>query len=233
MGFGNARHGCKSTEEYECKDDDLLHLDLTPFLSLIAYEGDDPLHGGTGHQTSARTRNSASRESTSPTVTARRVWAAHERINVKRATAEEVNVLSLALVVVTVALTACSRETGVERLMRECGEVVASAADSETTTNPDVATVKRPDMEAVIRSEQRATTPLRKAMQAELGELETSRGYTSDKYDTAWERMVNKGGERDAIWRAAFDRDLPRRQRIRDQMIRECVWKRGTKEGAR
>ena len=88
-------------------------------------------------------------------------------------------------------------------------------------------------MEAVIRSERWATTPLRKAMQAELGELETSRGYTSDKYDAAWQRMVNRGGERDALWRAAFDSDLPRRERIRDRMILECVLKRGTKEGAR
>jgi hypothetical protein len=39
-------------------------------------------------------------------------------------------------------------------------------------------------MEAVIRSEQWATTPLRKAIQAELNELETSRGYTSDKYES-------------------------------------------------
>ena len=142
-------------------------------------------------------------------------------------------VLSLALVVVTVALTGCSRENAGERLTRECREVVDAAVDSENTTNPDVATVKRTDIEAVIRSEQWATTPLRKAMQAELGELETSRGYTSDKYDAAWERVVNKGGERDAIWRAAFDGDLPRRQRILDKMIRECVLTRGTKEGAR
>ena len=142
-------------------------------------------------------------------------------------------VLSLALVVVTVALTGCSQENAGERLTRECREVVDAAADSENTTNPAVATVKRADMEAVIRSEQWATTTLRKAMQAELGELETSRGYTSDKYDAAWERMVNKGGERDALWRAAFDSDLPRRARIRDRMIRECVWKRGTQEGAR
>ena len=142
-------------------------------------------------------------------------------------------VLSLALVVVTVTFTGCSRENAGERLTRECGEVVDSEADSENTTNPDVATVKRPDMEAVIRSERWATTPLRKAMQAELAELETSRGYTSDKYDAAWQRMVNRGGERDALWRAAFDSDLPRRERIRDRMILECVWKRGTKEGAR
>src|SRR6266540_2897965 len=99
--------------------------------------------------------------------------------------------------VVTVTLTGCSRENAGERLTQECGEVVDSEADSENATNPDVAKVKRADMEAVIRSEQWATTPLRKAMQAELGELETSRGYTSDKYDAAWERMVNRGGERD------------------------------------
>ena len=142
-------------------------------------------------------------------------------------------VLSLALVVVMVALTGCSRENAGERLTRECREVVDTRADAENTTNPAVATVKRADIEAVIRSEQWATTPLRKAMQAELGELETSRGYTSDKYDAAWDRVVNKGGERDAIWRAAFDSDLPRRARIRDMMIRECVSKRRTMEGAR
>ncbi len=142
-------------------------------------------------------------------------------------------VLSLALVVVTVTLTGCSRENAEERLTRECVEVVDAGVDSENSTNPDVATVKRADMEAVIRSEQWATTPLRKAMQAELGELETSRGYTSDKYDAAWERMVNRGGEREALWRAAFDSDLPRRERIRNRMVRECVWERGTKEGAR
>jgi len=142
-------------------------------------------------------------------------------------------VLSLALVVVMVALTGCSRENAGERLTRECREVVDARADAENTTNPAVATVKRADIEAVIRSEQWATTPLRKAMQAELGELETSRGYTSDKYDAAWDRVVNKGGERDAIWRAAFDSDLPRRTRIRDRMIRECVSKRRTMEGAR
>ena len=142
-------------------------------------------------------------------------------------------VLSLALVVVTVTLTGCSRENAGERLTRECVEVVDSGVDSENTTNPDVATVKRADMEAVIRSERWATTPLRKAMQAELAELETSRGYTSDKYEAAWERVVNTGDERDAIWRAAFESDLPRRERIRNRMIRECVRKRETKEGAR
>jgi hypothetical protein len=141
--------------------------------------------------------------------------------------------LSLSLSVATIALTACSRESVGERLARECGEVVDSVADAETTTNPAVATVKRADMEAVVRSEQWATTPLRKTMQAELLELETSRGYTPDKYDAAWARVMNKGGERDAVWRAAFDGDLPRRQRIRDKMIRECVWKPGAKEGAR
>ena len=41
MGFGNARHGCKSTEEHECEDDDSLHL-ISPFsLSLLAYDGDN------------------------------------------------------------------------------------------------------------------------------------------------------------------------------------------------
>jgi hypothetical protein len=142
-------------------------------------------------------------------------------------------VFSLAPVVLTVALSGCSRENAGERLTRECREVVDAGVDSENTTNPAVATVKRTDMEAVIRSEQWATTPRRKAMQAELAELETSRGYTSDKYDAAWERLVNTGDERDAIWRAAFESDLPRRGRIRDRMIRECVRKRETKEGAR
>ena len=142
-------------------------------------------------------------------------------------------VLSLAPVVVVVALTGCSRQTVGEQLTRECGEVVDAASDSADTTNPDVATVKRADMEAVIRSEQWATTPLRKAIQAEFNELETSRGYTADKYDAAWDRVVNKGGERDAIWRAAFDHDLPRRERLRERKIRECVSNRETKEGVR
>jgi hypothetical protein len=39
-------------------------------------------------------------------------------------------------------------------------------------------------------------------MRAELGELETSRGYISDQYEAARERLVNKGGERDGIWGA-------------------------------
>jgi len=142
-------------------------------------------------------------------------------------------VFSLAPVVLTIAFSGCSRENAGERLTRECREVVDAGADSESTTNPAVATVKRTDMEAVIRSEQWATTARRKAMQAELAELETSRGYTSDKYDAAWDRVVNTGDERDAIWRAAFESDLPRRERIRDRMIRECVRKRETKEGAR
>jgi hypothetical protein len=51
MGFGNARHGCKSTEEHECEDDDSLHLDLIPF-SLIAWEGDNPLVEAGGIKTS-------------------------------------------------------------------------------------------------------------------------------------------------------------------------------------
>ncbi len=50
-------------------------------------------------------------------------------------------VLSLALVVVTVTLTGCSRENAGERLTRECVEVVDSGVGSENTTNPDVATV--------------------------------------------------------------------------------------------
>jgi len=142
-------------------------------------------------------------------------------------------VRGLAPVVLTVALSGCSRETAGERLTRECREVVDAGVDSENTTNPTVATVKRTDMEAVIRSEQWATTARRKEMQAALAELETSRGYTSDKYEAAWERVINTGDERDAIWRAAFERDLPRRERLRDRMIRECVRKREAKEGAR
>ena len=142
-------------------------------------------------------------------------------------------VFSLAPVVLTVALSGCSRENAGERLTRECREVVDAGVDSENTTNPAIATVKRTDMEAVIRSEQWATSPLRKAMQAELAELETSRGYTSDQYDAAWERLVNTGDGRDAIWRAAFESDLPRRERIRDRMIRECVRTRETKASAR
>ena len=143
------------------------------------------------------------------------------------------SVISLVFAVVATELAGCSRESAGERLIRECGEVVDRTADSGDTTNPDVATVKRADMEAVIRSERWATTPARKAIQAELNELETSRGYTSDKYDAAWDRMVNKGGERDSIWRAAFDNDLPRRERIRERKIRECVSKLETKTGAR
>src|SRR5262245_23921327 len=141
-------------------------------------------------------------------------------------------VISLALAVFAAELSGCSRESSGERRTRECREIVDGATDSENATNPDVATVKRADMEAVIRSEQWATTPLRKAIQAELNKLETSRGYTSDKYDEAWDRVVNKGGERDAIWRAAFENELPRRERIRDRKIRECVKNRETKEGA-
>jgi hypothetical protein len=110
---------------------------------------------------------------------------------------------------------------------------VDAVSDPETTTNPSAATVKRTDMEAVIRSERWATTPLRKAIQAELAELETARGYTSDQYEAAWEQVVNKGGERDEIWRAAFESDRPHRERIRDKLVRECVEKRGTNAGAR
>jgi hypothetical protein len=143
------------------------------------------------------------------------------------------SVLSLVFAVLATELVGCSRESGGERLTRECGEVVDRMADSGDTTNPDVATVKRADMEAVIRSQRWATTPLRKAIQAEFNELETSRGYTSDKYDAAWNRVVNKGGERDAIWRAAFDNDLLRRERLRERKIRECVSNRETKEGVR
>jgi hypothetical protein len=142
-------------------------------------------------------------------------------------------VISLALTVVATELSGCSGESAVERLTRECREIVDGATDSENATNPDVATVTRADMEAIIRSEQWATTPLRKAIQARLNELETSRGYTSDKYDTAWDQVVNKGGERDTIWRAAFHNDLPRRERLRDRKIRECVTNRAQKEGAR
>jgi phage-related minor tail protein len=142
-------------------------------------------------------------------------------------------VISLALAVVATELAGCSGESAGKRLTRECREIVDGATDSENATNPDVATVKREDMEAVIRSEQWAMTPLRKAIQAELHELETSRGYTSDQFEAAWDRVVNKGGERDAIWRAAFDNDLPRRERIRDMKIRECLANRERKEGAR
>jgi hypothetical protein len=43
---------------------------------------------------------------------------------------------------------------------------------------------------------------------------------------------VDRGGERDALWRAAFETDLPRQERIRDKMLRERVLQRGTKEVA-
>ena len=87
MGFGNARHGCKSTEEHECEDDDSLHLDLTPSLS-------HPLRGRqpTAWRRAASNfgKNAQVRVTMGqPDVTEMRVWAAHERINVKRATAEE------------------------------------------------------------------------------------------------------------------------------------------------
>jgi hypothetical protein len=66
MGFGNARHGCKSTEEHECEDDDSLHLDLTPSIS-IAYEvshrlrGRQPLYGRMLRRNLARTHKFGSR----------------------------------------------------------------------------------------------------------------------------------------------------------------------------
>jgi hypothetical protein len=132
--------------------------------------------------------------------------------------------------VVAIAVAGCSRENPADRLARECGATVDAAVDTGTTTNPAVATVNRTEMDAVIRSEQWATTPQRKAIQAELGELDTSRGLTSEAYEAAWARIVNKGGERDAIWRAAFDNDLPRRTRLRDKMIRDCVTRRAAKE---
>jgi hypothetical protein len=66
-------------------------------------------------------------------------------------------VLSLVPVVLTVALSGCSRENVGERLTRECREVADAAADPENTTNHAVATVKRTDMEAVIRSDQWGT----------------------------------------------------------------------------
>jgi hypothetical protein len=50
-------------------------------------------------------------------------------------------VLSLAPVVLTVALSGCSRENAGERLTRECREVVDAGADSENATNPAGATV--------------------------------------------------------------------------------------------
>jgi hypothetical protein len=132
--------------------------------------------------------------------------------------------------IVVIAVAGCSRENAADRVTTDCTAAVDAAVDSGTTTNPAFATVNRTDMEAVIRSEQWATTPARKAIQAELGELDTSRGLTSEAYEAAWERIVNKGGERDAIWRAAFDSDLPRRTRLRDKLIRDCVTRRAAKE---
>ena len=133
---------------------------------------------------------------------------------------------------VAITVSGCSREKTADRLARECGATVDAAVDTGTTTNPALATVNRTEMEAVIRSEQWATTPQRKAIQAELIELDTSRGLTSEAYEAAWERIVNKGAERDAIWQAAFDNDLPRRTRLRDKTVRECVTKRAAKEAA-
>jgi hypothetical protein len=136
------------------------------------------------------------------------------------------------MLVVAIAVAGCSREKPADRLARECGTAVDAAVDTGTTTNPALATVNRTEMEAVIRSEQWATTPQRKAIQAELSELDTSRGLTPEAYEAGWERIVNEGGERDAIWQAAFDNDLPRRTRLRDKMIRDCVAKRAAKEAA-
>ena len=39
--------------------------------------------------------------------------------------------------------------------------------------------------------------------------------------------------EREAIWRAALHNDLPRRERIRNRKIHECIANRETKESAR
>src|SRR5438309_11420754 len=54
MGFGNARHGGKSTEEHEREDDDSLHLELTPSISHHL-RGRHRTVWSSRHQTSART----------------------------------------------------------------------------------------------------------------------------------------------------------------------------------
>ena len=83
MGFGNARHGGKSTEEHEREDDDLLHLDLPPSISHHLR-----VRHRTGwssrHQTSARTHKFGSSSTSQLDVTEIRTWASHERVAVKR-----------------------------------------------------------------------------------------------------------------------------------------------------
>src|SRR5438552_18058893 len=83
MGFGNARHGGKSTEEHEREDNDSLHLDLTPSISHHL-RGRHRTGWSSRHQTSARTHKFGSSSTSQLDVTEIRTWASHERVAVKR-----------------------------------------------------------------------------------------------------------------------------------------------------
>jgi len=67
MGFGNARHGGKSTEEHKREDDDSLHLDLTPSLSSLTRAITDSMEArGVKLGKDAQEREAIQQERTAP-----------------------------------------------------------------------------------------------------------------------------------------------------------------------
>ena len=119
-------------------------------------------------------------------------------------------VLRLALVVVVVALTTCSRENVGEQLTRECGEIVDAESDSADTTTA--------------------------APEGDTSRVSRAGNVTRVHCRQVRRRLGPSGQQRRRArcdMRAAFDNDLPRRARLRQRKIRESVSNRETKEGVR
>jgi hypothetical protein len=101
--------------------------------------------------------------------------------------------------------------------------------DPSNATNDSVATVRHGAIMAVITNEAWATTPHRKELRDAAQRAE--RKYKSSEFiDALKEKHEEEYG---AAWREAFEKDLTRRREFRDKMIRECVWRRGTKAETR
>jgi len=114
-------------------------------------------------------------------------------------------------------------------LVRECGQIADAAMDPSNATNDSVATVRHGEIMAVITKETWAITPPRKELRDAAQRAE--RNYKTREFiDTIKEKHEE---EYSAAWREAFEKDLTRRKEFRDKMIRECVWRRGTKADTR
>jgi hypothetical protein len=123
----------------------------------------------------------------------------------------------LSTLAVVVLLVGCSENVG-ERLARECGQIVDASTSPEDAITGDAKTVRAYGFNVFLDQ-----SSLRDAYHAYRAKNPTGESFAdfAEKTDHA---------EYSRLWQKVFDQDLPRRKEVREKLVRECVWKRGTKE---